>query len=112
MLHNGESMAQLRKKYGLLCAFSLVAVASVYAAQPITQITLPGSRLFTESITSTKDGTLFAGSVGKGNVVRIPYGTTTVTEFIKPGSNGLNAVFGIYAAENHNTLWVGCDHGA
>jgi sugar lactone lactonase YvrE len=103
-------MAQLPKKCGLPLALSLVAVVSVYAAQPITEITLPGSRLYTESITSTKDGTLFAGSVGKGNVVRIPYGTTTVTEFIKPGSNGLNAVFGIYADEKHQTLWICSDH--
>ncbi len=88
----------------------MISVVSVYAAQPITEITLPGSRLFTESITSTKDGTLFAGSVGKGNVVRIPYESTTVTEFIKPGSNGLNAVFGIYADEKHKTLWVCSDH--
>jgi sugar lactone lactonase YvrE len=111
MLHsNGETMAHPRKKYGLPFALSLVAVTSVYAAQPITEITLPGSRLFTESITSTKDGTLYAGSVGKGTVVRIPYGSTTVTEFIKPGSNGLNAVFGIYADEKHGTLWVCSDH--
>jgi hypothetical protein len=50
----------LLKKCGLPLGLSLVAVVSVYAAQPITEITLPGSRLFTESITSTKDGTLFA----------------------------------------------------
>lgn len=102
-------MTQSRKKYGLPFALSLFAVVSVHAAQPIAEITLPGSRLYTESLTSTKDGTLFAGSVGKGNVVRIPYETTTVTEFIKPGSNGLNAVFGIYADEKHNTLWVCSD---
>ena len=103
-------MAQVPRKYGLSLALSLVAVVSVYAAEPITEITLPGSRLYTESITSTKDGTLFAGSVGKGNVVRIPYESTTVTEFIKPGSNGLNAVFGIFADEKHKTLWVCSDH--
>ena len=102
-------MAQLLSKCGLSFALSLVAVASVQAAQPITEITLPGSRLFTESITSTKDGTLFAGSVAKGNVVRVPYESTTVTEFIKPGSNGLNAVFGIYADEKHKILWVCSD---
>src|SRR6202453_1966853 len=96
-------------KCGLPLALSLVAVVSVYAAQPVTEITLPGTRLFTESITSTKDGTLFAGSVGKGNVSRIPYGTTTVTEFIKPGTNGLNAVFGIFADEKFKTLWVCSD---
>ncbi len=102
-------MAHLGKKYGLLCALSLVAAASCHAAEPITEITLPGTRLFTESITSTKDGTLYVGSVGKGNVVRIPYGTTTVTEFIKPGTNGLGSVFGIYADEKHKTLWVCSD---
>jgi sugar lactone lactonase YvrE len=110
MLHDGETMAQSLSRCGLPFALTLVSVVSVYAAQPITEITLPGSRLFTESITSTKDGTLYAGSVGKGNVVRIPYGSTTVTEFIKPGSNGLNAVFGIYADEKHKTLWVCSDH--
>jgi sugar lactone lactonase YvrE len=110
MLHNGETMAQVLRKCGLPLALSLVAVGSVYAAQPITEITLPGSRLFTESISSTKDGTLFAGSVGKGNVVRIPYQSTTVTEFIKPGANGLNAVYGIYADEKHKTLWVCSNH--
>jgi sugar lactone lactonase YvrE len=103
-------MTQVLRKCGLPLALSLAAVVSAYAAQPITEITLPGSRLFTESITSTKDGTLFAGSVGKGNVVRIPYQSTTVTEFIKPGANGLNAVYGIYADEKHKTLWVCSNH--
>src|ERR1700733_11934455 len=111
MLHDGETMAQSLSRCGLPFALTLVSVVSVYAAQPIAEITLPGSRLFTESITSTKDGTLYAGSVGKGNVVRIPYGHTTVTEFIKPGTNGLGAVFGIYADEKHQTLWVCSDHG-
>jgi DNA-binding beta-propeller fold protein YncE len=84
----------------------MMGVVSAYAAQPVTEITLPGTRLFTESITSTKDGTLFAGSVGKGNVSRIPHATTTVTEWIKPGTNGLNAVYGVFADEKFKTLWV------
>ena len=86
-----------------------VAAGSVYAAEPMTEITLPGTRLFTESITSTKDGTLYVGSLGKGNVSRVPYGTTTVTELIKPGTNGLNAVFGVFADEKFKTLWVCSD---
>ena len=102
-------MPLLSKKCGLPLVLSFVSAVTVYAAQPITEITLPGSRLYTESITSTKDGTLYAGSVGKGHVVRIPYQSTTVTEFIKPGSNGLNAVFGVYADEKHKTLWVCSD---
>jgi hypothetical protein len=92
-------MPQPLKKYGFPSIVLLAGVASVYAAQPVTEITLPGTRLYTESITSTKDGTLFVGSLGKGDVSRIPYGSTTVTEWIKPGTNGLNAVYGVYADE-------------
>jgi sugar lactone lactonase YvrE len=109
-LDNGEAMANLLTKCGLTLAIVVASVASVYAAQPITEITLPGTRLFTESITSTKNGTLIVGSLGKGNVSRIPHGTTTVTEWIKPGSNGLNAVYGVYADEKFKTLWVCSNH--
>jgi sugar lactone lactonase YvrE len=84
----------------------LASAATLYAAAPITEITLPGERLFTESITSLKDGTLLVGSLGKGTVSRIPYGTTEVTVLVPAGSNGLNSVFGVYADEKSNTLWV------
>jgi sugar lactone lactonase YvrE len=103
-------MAQLFKKCGLQLTIVIAGVASAYAAQPVTEITLPGTRLFTESITSTKDGTLIVGSLGKANVSRIPYATTTVTEWIKPGTNGLNAVYGVYADEKYKTLWVCSNH--
>jgi sugar lactone lactonase YvrE len=103
-------MAQSFKKCGLQLTIVIAGVASAYAAQPVTEITLPGTRLFTESITSTKDGTLIVGSLGKANVSRIPYATTTVTEWIKPGTNGLNAVYGVYADEKYKTLWVCSNH--
>jgi hypothetical protein len=103
-------MAQLAMKCGLHLTVVIAGVVSAYAAQPVTEITLPGTRLFTESITSTKDGTLIVGSLGKANVSRVPYETTTVTEWIKPGTQGLNAVYGVYADENFKTLWVCSDH--
>ncbi len=99
---------QRLKKYGSLTLL-IAGVARLFAATPITEITLPGERLYTESITSTKDGTLIVGSLGKGDVSRIAYGTTSVQEWIKPGTNGLNAVFGVFADEKHNTLWVCSD---
>jgi sugar lactone lactonase YvrE len=109
-MHNGETMAQLLKKSGSLLIVLAIGAVSVYAAPPATEITLPGTRLYTESITSTKDGTLILGSLGKGNVSRIAYGTTTVEEWIKPGTNGLNQVFGVYADEKFKNLWV-CSDG-
>jgi sugar lactone lactonase YvrE len=103
-------MARFIKKCVLQLAVLFAGVASVYGASPVTEITLPGTRLFTESITSTKDGTLIVGSLGKADVSRIPHGSTTVTEWIKPGTNGLNAVYGVYADEKFKTLWVCSNH--
>src|SRR3984885_16217444 len=91
------------------CALSVVALmltASGYAAQPVTEIVLPGTRVFPESITSLADGTLIVASLGHGNVMRIPYGSTMAEEWIKPGTGGLNQVLGVYADEKGKTLWV------
>ena len=90
-------MIQLPNK-NALCATALFLIAAgVYAAEPITEITLPGTRIFPESITSTSDGTLIVGSLGHGNVSRIAPGTAMVEEWIKPGTGGLNQVLGVYA---------------
>jgi sugar lactone lactonase YvrE len=86
-------------------ALALIA-ASSYAAPSITEITLPGTRIFPESITSTSDGTLIIGSLGHGNVSRIAPGTAMVEEWIKPGTGGLNQILGVYADEKGKTLWV------
>jgi sugar lactone lactonase YvrE len=87
-------------------AVLVLMAATGYAAEPITEITLPGTRIFPESITSTADGTLIVGSLGHGNVSRIAHGSTTVEEWIKPGTGGLNQILGVYADEKGKTLWV------
>jgi sugar lactone lactonase YvrE len=84
----------------------LFQAASAYAAPPVTEITLPGTRVFPESITSTADGTLIVGSLGHGNVSRIAPGKTMAEEWIKPGTGGLNQVLGVFADEKGKTLWV------
>ena len=84
----------------------ILALAAVCAAQSVTEITLPATRIFPESITSAADGTLIVGSLGHGNVLRIAPGKTTADEWIKPGTGGLNAVLGVYADEKGKTLWV------
>jgi sugar lactone lactonase YvrE len=91
------------------CALSVAALmltTSGYAAQSITEIVLPGTRVFPESITSLADGTLIVASLGHGNVMRIPYGSTMAEEWIKPGTGGLNQLLGVYADEKDKTLWV------
>jgi len=84
----------------------LILAAGMCAGQAVTEITLPATRIFPESITSTADGTLIVGSLGHGNVLRIAPGKTTSDEWIKPGAGGLNNVLGVYADEKGKTLWV------
>jgi len=84
----------------------VLLAASGYAAESITEITLPGTRIFPESITSTSDGTIYIGSLGHGNVSRVAPGTAQVEEWIKPGTGGLNQILGVYADPKGKTLWV------
>ena len=84
----------------------LALTAGMCGGQAVTEITLPATRIFPESITSTADGTLIVGSLGHGNVLRIAPGKNTADEWIKPGAGGLNNVLGVYADEKGKTLWV------
>src|SRR5580704_975955 len=91
---------------GILATVPLAPAVAVLAAETRTEITLPGTRVFPESITSITDGTLIIGSLGHGNVLRITPGNTVAEEWIKPGTSGLNSVLGVYADEGNNLLWV------
>src|SRR5580658_4274753 len=91
----------------VLAAAALIAAAAVaYAGSAITEITLPGTLVYPESITSTADGTLIVGSLGHGNVMRIAPGKAMAEEWIAPGTGGLNQVLGVFADEKGKTLWV------
>ena len=90
--------ATIHKNARRLAAWML-ATAGLYAASPVTEIVLPATRMFPESITSTSDGTLIIGSLGHGNVSRIAPGKTKAEEWIKAGTGGLNQVLGVFADE-------------
>jgi len=94
--------ANFRLSIGAFLVFAMAA----YAADTRTEITLPGTRVFPESITSTPDGTLIVGSFGHGNILRIAPGKTDAEEWIKAGTNGLNTVLGVFADEKNKLLWV------
>src|SRR3984957_2311703 len=91
--------------YKSVSVFMLITVGAC-AAPAVTEITLPGTLIYPESITSTADGTLIVGSLGHGNVSRIAPGKTAAEEWIKPGTGGLNGVLGVFADEKGKNLWV------
>lgn len=87
----------------LLCA--IAAVSFAHGAQP-SQIIVPGTMLYTESITSTADGSVIIGAMGPGAIFRARPGATTAEMWIKPGTDGLASVLGVFADEKAKTLWA------
>jgi sugar lactone lactonase YvrE len=73
---------------------------------PPEHITVPGERLFTESITSTADGAVIIGSVGGRSIFRAPSGAATAEPWIQAGTDGLQSVFGVFADDRSKTLWA------
>src|ERR1700692_1758993 len=61
---------------------------------------------FPESLTSTKDGTIYVGSFNLGGVVKAAPGGKAEQQFIKPGTAGRRSVLGVLADEKNNTLYV------
>ena len=96
-----------KNKVGAVVALvvSAAASAAANAAAPAT-ITIPGERLFTESFTSAKDGTVIVGSVMGRTIFRAKPGAETAEAWIQPGTEGLAGVFGVFADDKSNTLWA------
>jgi sugar lactone lactonase YvrE len=60
---------------------------------------------FPESVTSTRDGTLYAGSFNNGGVVKASPGGKA-EPFIKPGAGDSRSTLGVLADEKSGTLYV------
>jgi sugar lactone lactonase YvrE len=83
-----------------------VVVACAVQAADRAEITFADARIFPESLTSTKDGTLFFGSLGQDSVYRATPASSKAEVWIQPKANGLSTVLGVLADEGSGTLWV------
>jgi outer membrane protein assembly factor BamB len=79
--------------------------AGAALAQP-AQIVIDDTRVFPESLTSTRDGTVIIGSMVHGTVYRAAPGLAKATPWIAAGPNGLGRVLGVFADEAADTLFV------
>jgi len=93
-------------KYAGLVSLGLAAAVSQVLAATPAEIVIPGERLATESLTSSRDGTVYIGSVGTGQIFRARPGAAMAEPFILPKTNGIGAVFGVFADEKANVLWA------
>ena len=98
-------------KYGITAALAMVcsACASVPAASQSADVTIDGSRVYPESITSDAAGNLYDGSNG-GTIYRTKAGAQTAEPWIVPNpENGLRSLFGVFADDKRGVLWA-CDN--
>jgi len=89
----------------LTLTFALAAVCGVTAADR-AEITFDGPRIFPESLTSTKNGDVYFGSLGQDSVYRARSNESQAKTWIQPKSNGLATVLGVFADEKAGVLWV------
>ncbi len=89
----------------LTAAAVLTAVCALSAADR-AEITFDGPRIFPESLTSTKNGDVYFGSLGQDSVYRATSKDSQAKTWIQPKSNGLMTVLGVFADEKAGVLWV------
>jgi len=87
-----------------LVAFT--SVASVVQAQNRTEITTSDTAVAPENLTSSKDGTVYFGSMTKGTIYRAAPGAARAEPWILASATGLTNVLGVLADDKSNTLWV------
>ena len=85
---------------------ALMALSAPAAKGEHAQIVLPGDSAYPESVTSTADGTFYVGSLAAGGIFRAAPGAGQADVWIKPGTFGTRSIFGVYADEKSQTLWV------
>lgn len=85
---------------------SVVAVACVAQAADRTEVTFADGRIFAESLTSTKDGTLYIPSLGHSSVYRATPESARAEVWIQPTANGLQEPRGVLPDEATGVLWI------
>lgn len=85
---------------------ALVAFAPVVRAQGRTEVTISDAGVQAENLTSSRDGTVYFGSMTSGTIYRAAPGAARAEPWILASSAGLTRVLGVLADDRTNTLWV------
>jgi sugar lactone lactonase YvrE len=83
-----------------------VLLTCVVQAADRSTITFSDGRIFPESLTSTRNGAIYFGSLGQDAVYRAAAGSAVATVWIKAKTAGLQSVLGVLADEKAGVLWV------
>jgi streptogramin lyase len=87
-------------------ALASMSFASVGQAQSRNEVTINGTDVLPENLTSSQDGTVYFGSTAKGTIYRAAPGVAQAEPWIVASATGLTNVLGVLADDRTNTLWV------
>jgi sugar lactone lactonase YvrE len=100
-------MSKTSIKASVLAASVLAATVATLAHAALPQtITIDGEKVFPESMTSSADGSVFFGSIGNKMIYRAKPGADKAEPFVQPGTDGLQATFGVFADNKSGTLYA------
>src|SRR5512138_2086176 len=83
-----------------------LAFTSMAGAQARTEVALADTGVQAENLTSSRDGTVYFGSMAKGTIYRAAPGAARAEPWILASTAGLTRVLGVLADDRSNTLWV------
>jgi len=90
----------------LSAVFAAGTLTPVVRAQGRTQVTINGSDVRPENLTSSEDGTVYFGSMAQGTIYRASPGAAQAEPWILASTAGLTRVLGVLADDRSNTLWA------
>src|SRR6201994_503030 len=93
-----------RRRVSSALGVSAIALMLAGAAHSETAVSVP-DKSFPESVTSTKDGTLYVGSFNLGGVVKATPGGKA-EQFVKPAAGDSRSTLGVLADEKSGLLYV------
>jgi len=95
-----------RKVFMPLIVVASLAVVGAVDAQSPRDVTINDTMVMPESVTSSKDGSIFFGSTSKGNIYRATPGAAKAEVWIQASATGLTNVLGVLADDKASMLWV------
>ena len=86
-------------------AACLTLVPAVRAQGP-AEVTINGTGVQAENLTSSRDGSVYFGSMATGTIYRAAPGAASAEPWIVASAAGLTRVLGVLADDRSSTLWV------
>lgn len=90
----------------LIVGAALLTAPALAAGQARSEVAINDTEVRPENLTSSRDGTVYFGSMTKGTIYRALPGTAMAEPWILASTAGLTNVFGVLADDSRNTLWV------